>query len=64
MNTLKKEKHLATALKVAKVHFTIPAESKCVEIPADFKMADYPKRTQIALKRLRKLKFHLQTTIK
>lgn len=64
MNPQKKQKYLAAALKAAKVHFTIPNKSECVQIPADFEMERYPQRTQTALKRLKKLKFHLQTTIK
>jgi hypothetical protein len=64
MNALKKQKYLAAALKAAKVHFHINNETKCVEIPSEFIMNDYPQRTQMALNRLKKLKFHLQTTIK
>jgi hypothetical protein len=58
------EKLFIKTIQVALIHFDVSIEQKMVSVPDQFTETNYPKRTQIALKRLRKLGYHIQTSIK
>lgn len=60
---MKRKPNLEKALKAAKVHFEIPNKKTLVMLPDKFEITQYPARTQKALKDLKKLGYHLQTTI-
>ncbi|MDO6813794.1 hypothetical protein [Tenacibaculum soleae] len=50
-------------VKIVSVHFNVSVEDKLVKIPDNFNTENYPKRTQEALKKLKNIGYHLQTTI-
>lgn len=60
---MKKLPDLVKNLQIVKLHFEVPNKKQVVMLPDNFNPEDYPKRTQQGLKNLKKLGYHLQTTI-
>jgi hypothetical protein len=61
---MSKESTLRNHLNTVSIHFEISFDKAAVLVPDKFTPTDYPKRTQSSLKRLQKLGYHIQTTIK
>lgn len=57
------EKKIVKILNTVSCHFKIDIEQTTVFVPDKFEITQYPARTQKALKDLKKLGYHLQTTI-
>jgi hypothetical protein len=61
---MSKESTLLNHLNTVAIHFEISFDKTAVLVPDKFTPTDYPKRTQSSLKRLQKLGYHIQITIK